>query len=458
MRDLFEGGERMRKNVARHIPRHDVEPHDVYRRRCQAAHYLNYCGAIGGYFASFLFSSPLKVEGGDEAFWGEFKEDADGLGSDLVDFSRAALLSSLVDKTAFWRVEFPSPTAPVVTKADYEAQRLNRARLVALARESVIDWERDDRGAYLWIRDHQHTDRREETGAPCMETDTWTEWRADGSARRWSVTYEEGREPGDDVEIGEVDPPFNPTGQIPIVELSLPTDLWLMGHLSQPATEHFRKRNALSWAIDRTCYAMPAFFLEDRKNPPAMGSGYYLMLGTEERVEWPAPPAQPFATIGEYLSALKDELYRVAQVMARGVDNSAAAVGRSGESKQADDRATEIVVGAYAARVRESLQQTAALIAKGSGTEAPVIAGLDNYAVIDAASTVETALSAATLDIPSITFKRKALERVAAAMLPDLDEATRRDIANEIKTGTDAESMAPPPPPVVKPPVKGAVQ
>jgi hypothetical protein len=428
----------MRKHAHRHLSRHDVEPQDVYRRRCQAAHYLNYCGPIGGYFASFLFSDPVVIDGGDEALWGAIKEDCDGLGSDLADFARASLLRALVDQSAFWRVEFPAPTAPVDSRADYEAQGLNRARLVEMPRDAVIDWECTKDGSYLWIREFQRTDYREGTGSPCVVTDCWTEWHADGTARRWEVAYV-GDPPGDDQDIPEVEPPFNPTGKLPVVELSLPVDLWLMGHLSQPATEHFRKRCALSWAIDRTCYAMPAFFLQDKKSPPTMGSGYYMMLGNEERVEWPAPPAQPFGVVSEYIAAIKDEIYRVAQVMARGVENNAAAIGRSGESKALDDRATEIVVGAYADRVREALQQTADLVAAGTKTEPPVISGLDDYAAIDAPSTVETALSAATLAIPSLTFKKKSFERVASAMLPGLDEETRRVIADEIDKGVTAE-------------------
>ena len=36
-RDLFEGGERFRKAVATYLPQHDVEPPQVYKRRCAGA-------------------------------------------------------------------------------------------------------------------------------------------------------------------------------------------------------------------------------------------------------------------------------------------------------------------------------------------------------------------------------------------------------------------------------------
>jgi hypothetical protein len=104
---------------------------------------------------------------------------------------------------------------------------------------------------------------------------------------------------------------------------------------------------------------MPFFFLKSKKSPPVMGAGYYGMLHIDERIEWPSPSGVPYAVIENRLTALKDEIHRVATQMARGVENNAAAIGRSGQSKQVDNTATEVVLKAYSERICEPIEQTA---------------------------------------------------------------------------------------------------
>ena len=58
---------------------------------------------------------------------------------------------------------------------------------------------------------------------------------------------------------------------------------------------------------------------------------------------------------------LKDEIYRVAQQMALGVENNAASVGRSAESKEVDSSSTETCLKAYASPVREAAEISQAM-------------------------------------------------------------------------------------------------
>jgi hypothetical protein len=130
---------------------------------------------------------------------------------------------------------------------------------------------------------------------------------------------------------------------------------------------------------------MPYFFLRNPKQPPVQGSGYYGILGADDRVEWPAPSDVSYDVLERRIAALKDEIHRVAVQMSRGVDNNAAAVGRSGESKQADDSATEIVLEAYGRPVKDAYEETFEMIsfARDDDTEWSV-AGMDSYDVADA--------------------------------------------------------------------------
>jgi hypothetical protein len=447
---LFHGGKRFRQLIPKLLPRHDVEPPAVYKQRCDAANYLDYCSPIGNYFSSMLFSSPPVIRSEPEtvdAFYAAFKEDCDGNGTDLEAFVEARFIEALVTRCTYWRVELPAPpsaeVAATLSRKDYDEAGFRRPRLVALNADQIINWRMASDGGYLWVVEY---DRREELFEWADEqltvTETWTHW-TDAAATRWSTTYPKNQAPSDDVEVAQVEPPPH-FGRIPIVRLELPETLWLMNFLADPALEHFRKSCGLSWSIDRSCYAMPYFFLKNPKQPPIQGSGYYGILGAEDRVEWPAPSNVPYDVLERRIAALKDEIHRVAVQMSRGVDNNAAAVGRSGESKQADDSATEIVLEAYGRPVKDAYEETFQIIAFARGEDIEwSVEGMDAYDVADAAAVIENALAAQPLEIPSATYQVEIKTRAALAQMRDAKEEVKQKVRQEIQRATTAESVMP---------------
>lgn len=455
--DLFEGGATFRARVQEYLPRNEMEPLAVYRKRCERAPYINYAASIANFFASALFTCPPTITSDPEsvdAFYAELKEDADGSGTDLDAMLRDMVVRALVGRRAYLRVEFPEPgdEAPA-TLADEDRAGLRRARLVPVPTHTVRNWRRDASGAFAWVLTHEHrTELVDLDDEGETLTEVWTQWYADGTARRWSVARNASDKLRPDDDVPEVDAPHNPCGAIPLVELALPAELWLLNHLSDPALEMFRKRAAQSWAIERSAYTMPWFFLKDAKKPPTMGTGYWGQLGVDERVEWPGPNAVPFEVLGSVIRELVQELHRVAQQMALGVDNNGTALGRSGDSKKADHEATEIVLKAYGQRMREPVERALDLIARGRGEKVVwSVGGMDVYDLADAKTLTEIVSGADGLKIPSATYRREALKAVAHAVLPHVDEETRQKIDREIEVGVpdaeeERESTVPPPP------------
>jgi hypothetical protein len=446
--DIVAGGIQFQRNVKHYLPKHDVEPASVYKRRCDAAHYLGYVSPIVHYFASWLFSSPLTFESDpadSDEFWSAFKEDTTGRGVDLDQFLRARFLEAVTERSSYWRVQLPDPSGvDIDVLADYEAAGLGRATLDAIDARCITNWRCDDDGRWLWVLEH-HCDTGLDDLADEYPTtrESWTQWFADGTAKRWEADYQREKRP---IEIPEVAPPYNPCRAIPIVQLTMPDELWIVNHLASGQLEHFRKSNALSWSIDRTCYAMPYFFLKDRRKPPDMGAGYYGILGIEEKVEWPAPPAAPFQTVQEYMARLKDELHRVTHQMAMGVENNAAAVGRSGASKQADNAATEIVLSAFGRVLREPVEQTFDLISRARarpGQKASIwyIGGMDKYKIHDSASILADAVALESMNIPSATLRRENFKRAGLAVIVDADEGIKETVVKEIDEGVSAEEF-----------------
>jgi hypothetical protein len=442
-RDLFEGGHGMRERIARYLPQHEVEPGEVYKRRCATAHYVNYLAPLVNLFASWLFTCEpeLKPAGGVEAppVYAEVEGDADGLGTDFDVFLRGRLADAMVDRTAYWQVVFPEPDAAPQTLGEYEGAGLGRPTLRPMPRASVVHWRRDDKGELLWLVEHTHAcELIDWTDTDETVTETWTLWSADGQHRRWQAVYAKGATRTADEDVQEVTPPYDPTGTLPIVELRLPPELHLVGQLASGQLEIFRKRCALSWGMDRTCYAMPVFFTADSKPIPTMGAGYYLQLGKDDRVEWPAPSSVPFDVIKGYVDTLKDELHRVATAMKQGVDNSAASMGRSGESKNADASDTEKVLRALGKLVELAAEKTFDLIAIGRGDVQDGVmlswtaGGMDVYDEDDLAALLENVVAAQALKIPSATLEREMLLRVGLALLGKTDEKTVADVRAEI--------------------------
>ncbi len=367
---------------------------------------------------------------------------------------RDRFVDALVSRRAYWRVEFPDKAAEtdaavIDSRADYEATGVGVACLVPVPTANIVHWKRDEKGAFVWVVEYTKAEELAEFDADAAQTtETWTLWRADGEHKRWQTTYAADKLPKLTTDIPEIDAPYDPTGTIPIVELELPVELWVLNLLADAQLELFRKRNALSFAMDRTCYAMAVLTAKGNKPIGKMGAGRWLRLQPEETLSWPSPPSTPFDVIGAYCATLKDELHRVASQMAQGVDNNAAAIGRSAESKATDNSATEIVLEAFGSYVREAIEQTFDLIALGrqepDGFDVDV-QGCDHYHVADLDTLTENAVAGELLKIPSVTLKTEVFKRIARGFLPGADEKTLTAIDGEITTGVASADAEPPP-------------
>lgn len=455
--DFFEGGERFRSRIAQYLLQNQQEPPAVFALRCRRAHYLNYVARMVRWFAAATFLSRPAVtsEPAAPAWYADFQSNADGLGADFETLLGDALTDALVYGRAYLRVVSPeAPAADVspLTLAQADRLGLTDMRVVAVPVESVTQWRRNADGSFAWVLEHEREcalddlDADEET-----VTETFTQWRADGTASRWRIAYPRSKPPTSEADVPEIDPPANRCGAIPLVEMALPSHLHLTQLVFEAQLEHFRKRNALSWAVDRNCFSMPWFHLKDARRPPTMGAGYYGILGLDEKVEWPAPPSAPFEVIASMTRDLVQEMHRVVEQMALAVDNNAAAaVGRSGESKAADQAASAAVLPAYGKAVRELAQKVLTLVSGARGDSlAWSLDGLNDYGGMSAGDIVEMALSSDSLRIPSATHRREVMKRVSRAVLPDVPEQTRAQIDREIDAGVSPEdvrdSTIPPP-------------
>lgn len=447
---LYAGGKKFRERLNRMLIQNPMEPADVYRKRQEEACYRSYLGPIIDYYAAWLFSDALTIRSLDKTtgeavevddWYAKFKEDV-GNDKDMSNFVRERFTEALQKQHAHWLVEFPNDGAPPpVDKAEFTQRKLGNARLRKVDREDLYDWECTEEGDLVWCIVHSQKLVRPDPRRPRdTVVETWEIFDA-GNVETFILTYKKGERPPKETEVPSQGVRPHGAKRVPLVTLKVSDGLWIGGRVFAPQLEHFRLSCALTWAIRRSCYAMPILKIENGDNPPAMGTGYYLKMGIKESFEWAAPPDGPFAVIAGQVDTQRDEIYRITHQLALSVDGSTTAVGRSGESKEADSLATRVMLIAYGSDVREAVEETFEIVSDGRGDEDITfsVEGLDDFETTAPADLVATATSADILNIPSPTFRKELYTRVAFALIPDVDQKTRETIKTEIDEGVDED-------------------
>lgn len=459
-RALYEGGKTFQAQLDGFLPQRPAEPLSRYALRKREAYYRNYLGPIVDYFAAMLFTSKPVVSANDQAsgdlvpdlddFYNEFRDDCDCNGADIDSFFKGRLTEAMATQRSWIRLDHADDKGqPASTLADFKARKLGDGWLTAVACEDVYDWDYTDSGALDWAIVHRVSARRGGISDDRSTiTESWDYLLAD-RVDTYSITYAASAPPKPTDTVGLFGSKPHRFGLVPLIALELPTGLWVANRLASPQLAHFRLSNAQSWGMYCTCYAQPVWRVADpdafNKASQTMGAGYGITIGQQDSVEWTAPPSSPFDAIAKEITSQKDEIFRIAHQMALGVDNNAASVGRSGESKQADAQATRIILLAYSRIVKETLECVYDLLSRARGDAYRwAVAGLDDFAAVDVGGLAEILAELETTGgIPSKTFNFNMKSRLAEALLPDVEQSVKETIKTEIQASLDeAEKVA----------------
>lgn len=444
LRCLYDS-KKFEENKAMFLQQRPAEPDERYRLRLKEASYRNYIGPIIDFFASMLFSTRPNVAAADKDgkpntdpgdFYSEFKDDCDGIGTNIDALFKRALIDAAVCRVAWVRVLSPDDEgAPAENAAEFSRRKLGDCTIQRVDPENVIDWETDDSGALQFVVIHETTKRRasiEESRD--ATTETWTvlyQERVD----TYAVRYEPGSKPNGDDSIKLISSKSHGFGAVPMIKLDVGEDMHVAGRLKSPQLAHFRKSNALSWSISTTCFAQPVFTLMDRNSMPTMGAGYGIIIGKDESMTWAAPPTGHFAAISTEVKDEKDEIFRISHQMALGVENNAAAVGRSGESKQQDAQNTRVMLLAFSRVVKEAIEKLYDMMSRQRDDQIKwSVSGLDDFAALDIGGMLENLKSLdAVGGINSEIFLREIAKRLADSFLPDISQEERVQMHKQIQ-------------------------
>jgi hypothetical protein len=483
---LYAGGWAMQRNAQRFIERAPRERHDYFQWRIKSTAYVNFFARLVGYLTGSLFNeslvvAPAKDRKTDEApslpdssFYEAFGVDCDLTGTDFSQFMRLALTDALVYRRALVQVDLPkAPTflegeAPR-SLAQEDALGLRRAYVIQLPLESLFDYEKAPDGRFQWCVLHRiHRERATPFADRALyqhEFKVW--WMANGAAcyavlRSKPVTKDDQLDPDDELQVVE---PERATSfkQIPICELELPEALWVGNQAGPLCQEHFRRRSDLMGSLCRSLVEIPYVKLgpeipavhggiSDAQSDPNRGHDVLararegaVVIGSEDEIGFASPSGKGHEIARAELKDCREEIFASVNAMALQLENSAAAVGRSGDSKHEDKSATAIILTFLATQTREFAQQVMALVSSARGDSVAWAAtGLNTFSSEDREQVLSDALTVQTLEIPSALFQKLARIKVANAVLPNATAREKAQIAAEIHANSHAEEHADP--------------
>lgn len=434
---LHTGGAAWRARRARWFPQHPQEVQSTYDHRISRTTYENNAGAVLDMVKGLLFSVPPRVSDWEAPWTSAWLRDVDGLGSNLATWGERFFAAALVEQRAFAWVNLPSRQEEFANLADQEAAGALDPFLVLLTGRGIIDWERDARGALVWLM-HRGVDYpRSDIGEPRRKRYTWT-YISREEVRRWQWLGDDmDSEPHDDDVPKALPPVRHGFRGMPGVELALKDEEFMAGKLRDPAVELTRQQNDLHYALYRAAH--PVLWVRSKwtEEDPKIGPGVWFQLrrdteGSDE-MGYVEPAGTSFALLADRVTKTREGLYRVVSQMAQSADGNATRAQMSGRSKAADWKATEVLLADYAALVKPALVQILRLVSRVRDTEmTPTIAGLEGWHDMSANDWLVAAAQATTVIQYSEHANRMiALEEVRR-LFPHAREEDIAKVADEV--------------------------
>jgi hypothetical protein len=483
-RALYAGGQRLLGDprvMKRVFPSNLYEAPDVHAERVKRAHYYPYAGSIIDFLLAGLGTAPLRVQFGErdektgaykgDEWWESFTADVtheaemygdsedderdpdDEGGCTMHHFAVDVLREAMQCGVAWVLCDLPR-----AEEGDETAPRGDDPYLCLIPAEGVVEWE-ESGGKLEWVLTHEACQKRAGLAAKRkIWTHTYTLW-TDVDWVRYVVEVDPEHPISESAIIEPQDQGDHPFGRVPFERLALPEGLCAMGKLHNLAREHFNKRCAQSWAEYKSLYAVLYEFQgpEDKGALPTPGAqqdperginqiraqGYSQIRGGDDDARFIGPDVAPFKEARESCNDTMREMHRVLYAMALSANMDNKALQRSGESKEKDEAATQVLLEAYGRILRKLVRKLLALAAKGKGQKLPpaTLAGLDSFDVQGVAAAItQTVELFAGVPILSQTFKQMYLTDLYVKILGDgLTQQQVEEIRSEVEEAGTAE-------------------
>lgn len=436
---VLKGGDEFAENIKHFLPQLTMEPHSLYADRCTMAKtsYENHIAHIVSAAETQLFNFPFSIrnkensEANLDVFYSIFKENCDGKGTDLTEFMRARFIESLTTGQAIWEV---SVTVDRSNAASFYSSF--SAKLINHDIEQLFDYGCDEDGNLDWVVLHSKSTQRAKPGMPLMAKEVWRVIDRFNESR-FEIVYDPTKPPNPKTEL-EPSVTEHGLGFVPIIIMHLNDELALVPRAYATAIKLFNQDFGLNWAAKRLNFPTPILKVNDtEQRPPSLSLGQALIINRDEDLEWMVPPSDSFEVQLAMIKRTQQELYRICNAQALGVDNQAAAIGRSGMSKAVDVAINETGLQRFGSIVRLAVERTYQMLSSIRGESIQWdVSGLDRFAGQLKGTTIDEIISIMNLGLPSRTLKIELENFLSEVALPALPQGIKNNIRQELEQGT----------------------
>ena len=121
MQAVTNGSDFIRYYAPTYLPQEPREPDDAYETRVQRSVLSPYTGRLIDNAVGLILRRPIELKGDD--YWHEWSKNVDGLGSNLNEYARRCLVSSLTYGHAGILVDFPAESDAVTLLQERQLDR-----------------------------------------------------------------------------------------------------------------------------------------------------------------------------------------------------------------------------------------------------------------------------------------------------------------------------------------------
>jgi hypothetical protein len=456
---LYRGGSDIIKAANEFIPQNISEHPLAYKQRLREASYDNHLAEIVDYYVAALFSKDLSVipqEGQADPFYELFQHNADLAGSSFHAVLAKCLTDAMVYGISYVAVDFPKPALSPSNRKEEELLGADRAYVYHIPNATVIDWRKTEDGKFqfLVIR----TERQERLSPKDPRTNkvisfkVWEKTPSGVTYEIYETTVKNDKEPKPSDMIPLVAQGTTSFQNIPVLELDISDSLWIGNKIGTLCADHFRQKSSLNYAESKSLHASPYIKLGSELDQlgssvgedPNRGSRAvnqfanrgFMILGSKDDIGYLEPSGTAYALTNQQLSELSDAIHRVVHRMANSQKAFSQALGRSGESKSQDNQGTAILLSAYAYHVKQFTLEVYNTISEARQDQITwQCVGLDQFETVDRDLLLKEALAVSSIPIPSPTFQKTYLFKLAKHLVdasPEIQLEIRKEIAEAI--------------------------
>ena len=375
MRAVLEGNHYLRSVARDYVPALPNETDECYARRLASALFSPYTARVVDAAVGLIMRKPITLEGGDEAYWEAWSQNVDRQGTDLQEFARKLLLSSIGYGHAAILVDYPKAEG-IRTLADERAARL-APYFNMVEPWDIIGWRQDVRqreGMLQQVRIREIVvepdgDFGEEIleQIRVLEPGSYRVFRK-GTAGEWQE-IESGRTSLSEIPLAVTysgkqstlfsEPPLLDVGYINLAHYRLQSQ-----HINSLTVAGFPLLVLKGW--------------DDQSPKLQVDVSKALAMPPDGNVEYVEPANQAFDAYQTELEALAGQCSNLGIAILAQQKN----VAESGLSKTLDRADTNSLLATISYDLEQTLQKAVDLAASYAGVEAPVV-GLDrDYDVV----------------------------------------------------------------------------